>query len=318
MREICDRLLDQAPVRRPVRFGKVDILPYAPAQLRDVFSGMLANEKKLRVLFGTAAGRFQLEAGRICLVTAGGLEVVPRFVVDCSGDGVVIQSDPALYEPAPETGRQLAGYTIRLGGLAGADDTLPIKVPYVVRQGVTAGILPPYLKFTTFIPGDSADEGWCKLSLPAARPDPRAAQDDAKRLHDYLKEHLPIFRTSRIIESSPEVLEREGPRLKGLYTLTAEDVLEGRKFPDAVVRSAWPVEIWDPERGPTYRYLKAGEFCDIPLRCLKSAAAANLLCAGRCISATREALGATRVMGTCMALGEAAGREAAKSLSGNL
>jgi hypothetical protein len=37
----------------------------------------------------------------------------------------------------------------------------------------------------------------------------------------------------------------------------------------------------------------------------------NLLTAGRCISVTHDALGSTRVMGTCMALGEQAGKAAA-------
>jgi len=40
----------------------------------------------------------------------------------------------------------------------------------------------------------------------------------------------------------------------------------------------------------------------------------NLLVAGRCISVTHEALGSTRVMFQCMALGEAAGAAAALSL----
>jgi hypothetical protein len=40
----------------------------------------------------------------------------------------------------------------------------------------------------------------------------------------------------------------------------------------------------------------------------------NCWCAGRCISATREALASTRVMGTCIALGEEAGRDAAQHL----
>jgi hypothetical protein len=38
---------------------------------------------------------------------------------------------------------------------------------------------------------------------------------------------------------------------------------------------------------------------------------ANLLVAGRCLSSTREANGSARVMGTCMATGEAAGTAAA-------
>jgi hypothetical protein len=36
----------------------------------------------------------------------------------------------------------------------------------------------------------------------------------------------------------------------------------------------------------------------------------NLIVAGRCISTTHEAMGAIRVMATCMAMGEAAGRAA--------
>jgi hypothetical protein len=36
----------------------------------------------------------------------------------------------------------------------------------------------------------------------------------------------------------------------------------------------------------------------------------HLLVAGRCISTTHEAMGAIRVMATCMAMGEAAGRAA--------
>jgi hypothetical protein len=38
----------------------------------------------------------------------------------------------------------------------------------------------------------------------------------------------------------------------------------------------------------------------------------RLLAAGRCISGTSEALGSARVIGTCLATGEAAGREAAR------
>jgi hypothetical protein len=53
---------------------------------------------------------------------------------------------------------------------------------------------------------------------------------------------------------------------------------------------------------------------EIPIACQTSAARPNLLCAGRNISATHEALGSTRPMGTCIALGEAAGREAVKRL----
>jgi hypothetical protein len=44
----------------------------------------------------------------------------------------------------------------------------------------------------------------------------------------------------------------------------------------------------------------------------------NLLVAGRCIGATHEAMGAIRVMATCMAMGEAAGRAAKMSVGAGI
>ena len=61
-------------------------------------------------------------------------------------------------------------------------------------------------------------------------------------------------------------------------------------------RNAWP-----PRHG----------WYDIPYRCLVPQGADNLLVAGRCISGTFEAQASFRVMGTCMAMGQAAGTAAA-------
>lgn len=69
---------------------------------------------------------------------------------------------------------------------------------------------------------------------------------------------------------SSGISEREGLRMTGEYTLTEEDVLSGRKFHDGVVKSAWPVELWDQKKGPSYRYLDESAYYEIPLRCLKS------------------------------------------------
>jgi hypothetical protein len=311
--EICERLAVLAPDSRPIRLGKVDVLPYRPEHLQSLYSDLLQAEKRVRVLFETEIRDVRYQDGRIDSVMAGADEIRADRVVDCSGDGVVICSDPALHEAAPSSGRQLAGLVLQFAGVSGSDDMLPIKVPYAIRQGTESGALPATLRFTTFFPGDKRDEGGCKLSFPSGTTDDQA-RETVLRLHEYLRETVPAFRHATIVNRSPEVLEREGARLKGHYTLTEEDVLASRRFPDAVARSAWPIELWDPRRGPTYRYPETGTACDIPLRCLKAEAAANLFCAGRCISATHEALAATRVMGTCMALGEAAGKAAVAAI----
>lgn len=60
-----------------------------------------------------------------------------------------------------------------------------------------------------------------------------------------------------------------------------------------------------------------GETADayqIPYRCLVPLKVEQLLVAGRCVSATHEALGAIRVMPPSFAMGEAAGTAAALAL----
>jgi hypothetical protein len=115
-----------------------------------------------------------------------------------------------------------------------------------------------------------------------------------------------------VSHAAPQVGVRETRRLAGRYRLTRDDVLSARVFDDAVARGSWPIELWqDGQPGATYEYLPDGRAYDIPLRCLQARDVANLFMAGRCISASREALGSARVIGTCLATGHAAGTAAA-------
>jgi hypothetical protein len=248
----------------------------------------------------------------------GEVDVIPRSVVDCSGDGIIAQSSGVPCPVTPPSERQLAGYSFRVEGLKGADELLPLRVPYQLTRAVNEKRLPAHLRFTTFRAGDAPDEGYCNLNLPPVEGNRNEqARNEALLVHRTLARDLDSFEESKIAELAPRVVDREGPRARGEYTLTADDVLSARKFPDGVVKNAWPIEIWDQENGPSYRYLEPGDHHEIPLRCLKVREISNCWCAGRCISATREALGSTRVMGTCISLGEEAGREAARNLQGH-
>jgi hypothetical protein len=57
------------------------------------------------------------------------------------------------------------------------------------------------------------------------------------------------------------------------------------------------------------------QYYQIPYRVLLPSSLQNVMVAGRCISVTHEALGATRVMVNCMQLGQAAGVGAALASS---
>ena len=317
--EICRRLNGLAPETHVQRMGRVYVLPFSTRDLVSTFQSLSEDEGKLEVFYHTRAVSVEMEQNTIASITAqnqtGEFDIVPRAVIDCSGDGIIIQMSGARYQTTPPRQVQLAGYSFRVKGLQDLDEMLPLRVPYYLTKAVNDRKMPAYLKFTTYSPGDDPDEGYCRLNIPPLGENRNEqARNDALLVHRYLSQVLYSFKNSNIAEMSPRVVDREGPRVCGEYTLTSDDVLNARKFPDGAVKNAWPIELWDQERGPSYRYLEPGDYHEIPLRCLKARGISNCWCAGRCISATREALGSTRVIGTCLSLGEEVGREAAQNV----
>jgi hypothetical protein len=315
--EIVGLLKKKAPEKSVQKIGQVYVLPYSVNALQDVLSSLLKTETDVTVMHNTIATVAETGGGKIRRVTveAPGVTqgIAATMVVDCTGNGDIAAMAGAEFELAPVSERQLAGFSIRVSGLEDDDGMLSIKVPYYCAQGVVKGLLLPSTKFTTFSYGDNPDECFIKMSLDGENTpdrDERALQN-AHALLAYLRLVVPAFRDARITGTSLKVLEREGRRIIGEYMLTEDDILSSRKFPDAIVRNAWPIELWDRAKGTLYKYVPRGEFYEIPFRCITVKGISNLLTAGRCISVSREALGSTRVMGTCMALGEQAGRAAA-------
>ena len=109
---------------------------------------------------------------------------------------------------------------------------------------------------------------------------------------------------------------RESRRLMGDYILTENDVLSNRIFPDAVAYGGWPIDnhtpggLDDKDVMPsTVRHFPG--LYTIPYRCYCSSKIANLMQAGRILSASKLAMASSRVMGTCAVGGQAAGTAAA-------
>ena len=120
------------------------------------------------------------------------------------------------------------------------------------------------------------------------------------------------FEHAYLQQTAAQIGVRESRRIRGDYTLTAEDVLGARKFPDGIARCAYPIDIHNPAgSGTIIRSGPKGDHYEIPLRCLLPQGIDNLLVAGRCVSATHEAQASLRVMPQCFAMGEAAGVAAA-------
>jgi hypothetical protein len=128
-------------------------------------------------------------------------------------------------------------------------------------------------------------------------------------LTNFFKKYVPGFEQSHLREIAPMLGVRESRRIMGDYVLNAEDLIAGRVFDDAVSMGGYHIDIHRP----------AGTWVDshnvrtytIPFRSLIAGEVDGLLMAGKCISATHEAIASTRVIPICMGQGQAVGTAAA-------
>lgn len=140
-----------------------------------------------------------------------------------------------------------------------------------------------------------------------------------RRLLRFFHQYLPGFERAYVASVATQVGVRETRRITGEYVLDLEDIVECRKFPDAVARNRYPVDVHGPRKSINEEkrnliYLPPGEYHEVPYRCLVPLKVENLLAAGRCLSASFVAQSSVRVQPNCQAMGEAAGVAAALSL----
>jgi hypothetical protein len=141
---------------------------------------------------------------------------------------------------------------------------------------------------------------------------------------NFSKKYIPGFEKSFLAGTAALLGVRETRRIVGDYTLNIEDVMGAKKYDDAISRYACWVDIHTVvpgEKAKKYAGIGKripGTSYDIPYRCLLPIKVDNVLVAGRCFSASHEALASARMMPSCMAMGEAAGTAAALAASKNL
>jgi glycine/D-amino acid oxidase-like deaminating enzyme len=260
---------------------------------------------------------------------SGPLVVRARAVVDCTGDGDLAASAGAPFEIGRADGlvqpmtlmfrmaeferqafiRYVREHPDQWQGVYGLWD--------LIRRATAAGELDlpreDILFFATPHPGEvsinstrvTGVRGIDVWDLTRAEAQ---ARRQMRQIESFLRRYVPGFERSYLAQSGVQMGVRETRRILGGYTLTAEDVLEARKFDDVIARCCYPMDIHNPAgTGTVLKRLPPGEAFDIPLRALLPREVDNLVVAGRCISGTHEALSSYRVMPTSMATGHAAG-----------
>ncbi len=305
-REVAAALMRLSPASRPLKVGSVYVLPYEAGQLIEVLTGLCRAEAgRLEIRFDTEAVRAGREGASITKVVTNAGEITALAAIDCTGDGSLAALAGAGILPSAV--RQPSGCIVRINGIAVSDEMLPLRVSFLVSRATVHGTLPERLRYAQFTASGSV--GYLKFSIENDASAKDAARD-AGLLFAAIREGLPEFGRSAIEKVMLGV--RETRRIEGEYVLTEQDILSARKFDDGAVKNAWPIELWRLGRPTVLRYPPPGDYYEIPPGCMKAKGITNLFMAGRCISATHEALGSTRVMGACLSIGEQAGIAAAR------
>jgi ribulose 1,5-bisphosphate synthetase/thiazole synthase len=285
----------------------------------------------LTVLFNSFACGVTIAGDRIQTVQIankdGLVNVEPRVVVDCTGDADVAAWAGAGFEQNPEV--QPLTLHFRIGNVSKAAN-LSLNCRAALAKAQKLGELPFYYGPGVMFLYHESEVYIHGVRVPA---DPTDAADlsraemqgraDAWAMFQAWKRDVPGFEKAYFIEAYPWIGVRESRRLIGQYVLNEEDLMQSRRFDDAIATGCWYLDLhpnkttvgsandFSPKKVQPDPY-------DIPYRALLPRDVENLLVAGRCHSATRGAHASTRVTATAMAMGEAAGQAAALSVASKI
>lgn len=128
----------------------------------------------------------------------------------------------------------------------------------------------------------------------------------ADKALEFLKREYPAAFGNARIRSYGFPGIRQTRWIVGTHHLTVDEVRSGERFPDAVARTAWPIELHDHIEGYVWETFDDDHIHYVPLGSLTPPDTDNLVVVGRCIDADTAALSSVRVMGPCIAMGAAA------------
>jgi len=318
----------------PERVGRVWVLPTDPPAIEAHAEALCAQRAGLDTRLACALVAIypgpEAEPHRLALEgPEGRSETRAWIVVDASGDAVLGRLAGVRVEQADATERQLPSYIVRIAGVPAEDmeGYGRLRLAVAVAGAARARALPDRCESVLLrpsVPGRSGrDEAYLTFNVSradavaAAQPDPvrwrqaveSTARGHVERIVEHLRKTRPGYAACRVVAWPRRLGVREGARLVGRERLDREGVLAGTRRDDEVALSCWPIELWQDHRRASFRHPRAA--CGIPLGALVSVSHARVGMAGRCMSASHEALGALRVIGTALATGEAIGTAAA-------
>ena len=324
-REFAERLIAAGGATGPTRMGRVHVLLQRPAAFALLADAIAREQPLLEVRLHT---EIFVTGETVSLACRGSVsEARAGVFVDATGDAALATMRGAPWEMEDASQLQRPAYIFAMSGVdaAAADEDARLRIAQRMVRAVKEGALPSLALGAHLRASAQKGEIFVTVDLtggPGFDPlDPACltrlemdGREIASRLASFLHSEAPGFEDSYVSAWPSRVGVRESRRVTGKYRLETEDLDQGAEFEDSVANAAWPMELRETARGPRWRFPLANRPCGIPLRSLRARGDDALFIAGRCISCSHEAQASVRVIGTCMATGEAAGLAAAQKI----
>lgn len=247
----------------------------------------------------------------LCLIVtdkSGLLQIKAKKAIDATGDANLCQIAGYAVEKSAEQQpatlqNHISGYDI---------SAIPTEE---IRNGFSRACLPDFVtaddlirylriqKIDMHVASVDADTSEGKTALE------KRAYYQTLKAYEYLRS-MKGLEGLRIDFAAEETGVRETNRIVGEATVTEEDYIGGKFYPDSVCYAFYPIDRHVPD-GIVQRFHEEDVTAKIPYRALIPKKSKHILCAGRCISSDIYANSAVRVEAVCMATAQAAGCAAA-------
>lgn len=312
-----------------------------PHDLQMILLEQMMQKAGVKLLYGTMVSRAVMDGQRIVGVVvqnkSGEGMIRAKCVIDSTGDGDVAASAGVPYFKGRETDGKMQPATVmfKIGGVdyeravfpksfetlvptekgelqALAKQLLPFPAGHVLlyRQPEPGTVC---VNMTNAIGIDGTDAQSITEGLLTCR-------SQIMPILNFLREYAPGYENCWLMSSASLLGIRETRHFEGLASLSAEDILEAKLYPDWVVKRAYfNFDVHNMtgaslDKTGVQKHFKQDKDYSIPYGCLLPRNVEGLLLSGRNISGSHLAHSNFRIMSVCMALGEAAGAAAALSV----
>jgi hypothetical protein len=282
-----------------------DVDPVVDPEAAKYLFDVMTKESFVKTLYHCWASNVIVEGNWIKAVIletkSGRVAIIPKVVVDSTGDGDILHLAGENYENM----KYNIGLVHRLGNIDRIDTSQPRYKKLEIGEPTP---IPGVNWFNMY--GENNQDGLDLYTLSELQQKYRIQiWENTEKIRS-----TPGYEQVFLLDTASQIGVRVSRILKGEYRLTLEDSMTFRKFDDVIgISGAWTNILYNGRRIPR----NDRPLWQIPYRSLLPRKTENLIVSGRCFCFERDLVDDTRIIGTCLVTGHGAGVAAAVSCQTN-